>query len=110
MAVLLLLNLLEIDKCISTLLLSSGALIDLGKKYQEGMASMAECWQGGSGESFAGAAEKVQAGFFVNGYALGKMINDATTSRRLVEGQDALAASQVDEMAPIPYKQGRAVR
>jgi len=114
MSVWLLLNWIEINKQINTLLSYAEELKKLGTMYQEGMESMAECWQGDSGASFAEAAEKVQGGFYVNGFVLERLINDATRSRRLIEDQNTLAASQISAMEPepppTPYKQGRAVR
>ena len=108
MAALLLLNLIEMRARINSLLRTSDALKELGTKYQEDMGSMAEAWQGSSGTSFAEAAEKVQAGFYVNGFALWWMIDDVTTTRRLVADQDTLAAGAIDAMATqlLPDTQG----
>ena len=99
MSMFLFINFIEASARIKALLHISDRLKELGTEYQEGMGSMAESWQGSSGASFAEAAEKVQAGFYVNGFVLERMVNDATTSRLAIAGRDDLAASEVGAMA-----------
>jgi len=101
MSMLFILNFFEISLRIKALLLASGCLKEAGTEYQKDMDSMASGWKGSSGTSFAEAAERVKAGFYVNGFVLERMINDVTTSQSFMKEQDALAASKVDAMADL---------
>jgi len=71
-----------------------GKLKETAEKYQSVMNTMKDDWCGSGGRGFAGAAGKVQVGFFAGCLALEKMVYDAEASQRALTEQDQQAKSQ----------------